>query len=258
MRRRRRGFKGTWFPLYGAALGPDEPGVEGTGLQAQIITQNDGSAATVITQLTADEPLEDASSYALTDIVGSTEYALRRIVGKLSIHWNELSGEGVTLSATYAAKIAAGFFIARADDQDSRFPLGCPAASFGSTGNADAFNSFSPLALRATREPWIWRRSWILGNAVYDGGPSPSPFTNGRNVIYHSSNDQFGSVSDGPHIDAKTKRRCRQDERLFFAISAVNYPYDTNPAVVRSLSFTWDLDIRIFGALRRARNKGAF
>lgn len=258
MRRRRR-FKGTWFPLYGTPLGPSEPGVEGQGINFNsIITQTDGSAATIVQQLTADEPLEDASSYALTDIVGSTEYALRRIVGKLSLAWAELSGEGVVLGAPYIAKIAAGLLIARADDQDSRYPLGCPGVSFGSTGDPDAFNSFSPLALRTMREPWIWRRTWLLGNPVYDGGPTPAPYTNGRNLIVPSSNLWCGSVLDGPHIDAKTKRRCRQDERLFFAISAANWPFEDSPQVERSLVFSWDLDVRIFGALRRARNKGAF
>jgi len=246
--RRRKGFKGTWFPVYGTNAEPND--APGMGLQDSIITQNDGSIATVLTRVIPDEPSEDPDTQTLDQLMGR-DYAIRRIVGKLAVVWTGSSGNATPSSVSYA-KVAAGFFIARADDQEQAIPLGWPAlGGIGSATDEDAFNSFSPLSARTVREPWIWRRTWVLGKSVIPGegqiGEPSAP----------SSNLKYGSVLDGPHIDAKTRRRVKQDERLWFAISAVNWPHNGSDSGY-TLTYDWDLDVRIFGAMRKARNSGAF
>lgn len=249
--RRKRKFKGTWFPVYGTDVEPND--IPAMGIQQSIVTQSDGSVATVISRVIPDEPQEDASFSTLNQLVGQ-EYALRRIVGKLAVVWTGSSGSATPQSVVYA-KVAAGFFIARADPTTPDLPLGVTAAGFGSTANPDEYNSFSPLSPEAIREPWIWRRTWVLSKSVF------GELSEGESVASFSaappSNLWFGSLLDGGHIDAKTRRRTHSDERLYFAISAANWPYVGGDAGY-TLTYDWDLDVRLFGAMRRAQNKGAF
>lgn len=254
--RRRRKFKGTWFPI-------DSPnGVEGPSDLLQVAplqgTFNvpgpaSNGAGLYITHVTVDEPQETSLTTAqqLNDVLGQ-EYALRRIVGKFHLWWGD-TVNGATAADLYTCQIIAGFFIARASASDPGQPEGFTAVAGYSTSALDeeGFQSFSPLAGQTIREPWIWRRSWILGNP---------PATEGGNLsqvqgIVPSSTMGYGSVLDGPHLDAKTRRRIKQDERLFFALGG--RMLDAGDGSV-SMAFEWTLDVRLFGAMRRARNSGAF
>lgn len=251
--RRRRKFKGTWFPI-------DSPnGVEGPSELLQIapfqgsfnVTAPTNGASLYVTNLTVDAPQETslATAQQLNDVLGQ-EYALRRIVGKLHLWW-EQTANGSTAADLYTAQIIAGFFVARASATDEALPEGLTNATSQSATDEEAFQSFSPLAGAAIREPWIWRRSWVLGNP---------PATEGGQLITTQgiipcTNISYGSVADGPHIDAKTRRRVKQDERLFFALAG--RMMDAGGGTVE-MDFGWTLDVRLFGALRRARNSGAF
>lgn len=247
--RRRRGFKGTWFPINSETFveGPDDP-IEAAPLQG---TQGCGTGATgaetTFRILTYDQPGED--SFLINDILGQ-EYALRRIVGKLHLWWQDTTN-GATPQDLYTAQIAAGFFVARAGTDPNDLPEGAVNNSVTSfiTG-VDTFKQYSPMSAGAIREPWIWRRTWVLGNPPASDGN----LTQTRGVL-PVSNIDYGSVLDGPHIDAKTRRRIRQDERLFFVMTG--RMLDGGGGTV-SLNFNWTLDVRLFGALRKARNKGAF
>jgi len=244
---RRRKFKGTWFPINSDTVveGPADP-LPAAPLQGTLGSgSGTAGAETSIRILTFDQPAEQAP--LLNDALGQ-EYALRRIVGKLHIWWQQTLNGSTSLDL-YTAQIGAGFFVARASSTDEDIPEGAQATS-QSGGDADTFNQFSPLSGGAIREPWIWRRTWVLGNPPSSDGN----LTQTRGVI-PCSNIDYGSVLDGPHVDAKTRRRIRQDERLFFAMSA--RMLDGGGGTV-GLQWNWTLDVRLFGAMRRARNQGAF
>jgi len=247
MRRRRR-FKGTWFPTLGTNWEADTGSLEASSFNFVIQNPAGAEVDTRIFPLTNDTSGEGTTF--LNDSLGQ-EYALRRIVGKIHIFpaYNIAPNYGTTV------KVAAGFLVARGNDNNDDIPLGVNLAtsSTATAAGRETYNSFSPLAKDTVREPWIWRRTWILGPAAQDA-PEPAPGLFGFLAPY--SNFQYGSVLDGPHIDAKTRRRIRQDERLYFAISSTRWPYGTDDD--QSVTMNVDLDIRLFGAMRRARNQGAF
>jgi len=242
--RRRRPNNGTWLPTSTTDLGDGYNGsnVETQGLYGSLGVLGEGAVSTYLLPLTADTPIEGdafAINNSLADIVGS-EYFLKRIVGKFYCAYTEAAEGGFDF-----CKVALGFMVCRADSALPDIPIGAPSATFWS--NADptaqaAFNSYSPLAAETVREPWIWRRSWVLASS---------------SASLPRSTANFGSVLDGGHIDAKTKRRVVNDERLFMALSVCRWPY-TNAGLGDAGSIDFDIDLRLFASLRKARNRGVF
>lgn len=255
MRRRRR-TRHTWLPTIGD-LFDDENVVTATQVGTFQVPAT-GLIATEIIPLTADTPAEPVDAtvtgHTMADIVGS-EYILRRIVGKIHIfpQW----AFATAFTHVSGMRVAAGFFVARAEDTnvDAALPVGA--------GNNDptAINrSYSPLALSTMREPWIWRRKWIFGNYLEEARIKNLAAQNSATQIigYEAAvpnNTWAGSVLDGPHIDAKTVRRVGQDDRLWFAISA--QAVDQPPAST-NIPLTYELDYRLLGSLRKAKQRGAF
>jgi len=251
MRRRRRSG-GTWLPQPGTEVNDT---ILSAGIASTTTVPANGDAVCTVTALTFDEPSEGADvsrSLPLVSLVGD-EYFLKRIVGKYHafISPSEVNG-GDVANHTAAVLVTAGFFVARAGDfqDDNSIPIG---------GLAALVRDYSPDQPNVIREPWIWRRSWLLGNAMQareqerGGGWVPGhqlasalPFSTG----------QYGSVADGPHIDAKTKRRVAQDQRLFFIVDVKNFPLGNDLNVGSTLR--WHLDYRLFASLRKARNRGVF
>jgi len=207
----------------------------------------------------ADQWLE--ATVPLNFIVGS-EYFLRRLVGKVfcefdSVDYGVTGATAINL-ATPAALVTCGFFIARAEDASGGIaadtPIGFPA---------DYLESYNPDIPGCIREPWLWRRQWILGNpglaAAISFGNAPVGTDPTRSAaMYPPTTAGYGSVWDGPHLDAKTKRRVGNDDRLWWALSA--QPYPRNPLGVSNTTFAIKahLDYRVFGMLRKARNRGTF
>lgn len=253
--RRRRRFKGTWLPTLGSELGGD---VYSAGLDFSITPPSSGRPAVVIAPLTFDVPQEPADlsslDHGLSEFVGN-EYALRRIVGKFHAAVNSafVGPDPSEFPAAYL--VTCGFFVARASDiQDNvDTPIG---------GTATFIRDYSPDQQNTIREPWIWRRSWVLADkaiAVVNekAGTTAAGSPWALASAYPGSTGAYGSVADGPHIDAKTRRRVGNDDRLFVAVDAKIYPpaddVFATPQTVRV-----HLDYRLFGALRKARNRGAF
>lgn len=236
-RRRRRAV--TWLPTLGTA-GPVETNDNASGRAFSLDTPPDGTTEVAITALTFDVP-RDADSAALTidtlaDIIGS-EYMLRRIVGKCFAN-SLLDSEGPA-----AILFGAGFFVARAADEQQAQEGNQP---IGSQSPSERVENYNPLSDDCIREPWIWRRVWILGrDGAGEGAPS-----------FPSTTVGYGSVQDGPHIDAQTMRRVGNDERLWFAVAARNFPIavaSTSPGQIFGY-----LDYRLLGSLLKARNRGVF
>jgi len=162
---RRRRSRGVWFPNLGTSSGdPENVDDDDQGVFFQFImpsVPNGGAFATqqIILPLTFDSIQEDEAdeiNTSLSDLVGS-EYVLRRIVGDVFLARDTSFNQG----ATYAAiRVGCGFFVARQADvgQSRDRPIGAETA-------AESRENYSVLGTSTVREPWIWRKTWILGNA---------------------------------------------------------------------------------------------
>jgi len=248
MRRRRR-TKYTWLPVIGTELEGLAPGefINKWGRSFSIGANNEGAG--LVVPLTADLPRDEdivpGDEGVLSDSIGQ-EWFLRRIVGKLSISW------ALNPGADGADQICihAGFFVARASAADGDVPIGvAPGGTWAAGLSPQVYNSYDPGSNSTVREPWIWRRTWCLGN------PDIATDTNWPRGLFPAHNLGFASSLDGPHIDAKTLRRITNDDRLWFALSANTLPLGDSVGTASALAH---LDIRILGNLRKARNRGVF
>lgn len=198
-------------------------------------------------------PLEDLSTTTI-DITGnptslpmgfltSNEYLLKRVVGKIYVSVSQIAG-----TQKGAILCAAGLFVARAEN-----PAGDPGAEDFPIGARDVgvFADYAPLNTDTMREPWIWRRSWVLSNQLS---------TLAAEIIsYPKTNVEYGSVADGPHIDAKTARRVKEGERLFFAVQARAFPVNhTTAGDSGDVTVHFAYEVRALGALRKGHNRSAF
>lgn len=262
-RPRRRRARYTWLPTLGTA-GPEGSDDNSSGREFTLLVPEDGSSDVIITPLTFDEPKEgddlNLASNPLGTILGN-EYFIKRIVGKLFASHRQQTNAGGDPSLPGAALFGAGFFIARANDTSQG-----PDQPIGSASIVERQENYSPLSEDTIREPWIWRRTWVLqnyfqrgasalGRATFDPALAANA-TEFQGVYVPTSTMEYGSVLDGPHIDAKTARRVKQDERLFFVVASRALPtasvFNTNGLI------DGYLDFRILGALRKARQGSAF
>lgn len=249
MRRKRRS-RGLWMPILGHREVNGEDAVAFTdSLIAPVQISTDSSLGD--TQIVAPRPLvpdftqeqfqnntaADAGA-SLHDIASGNAWLLQRIVGKLYLKCDPNAVTGPASEIWTNVFVTAGFFVARADDDNQS------VASL--TGQES-----SPMRVDNAMNPWIWRRSWILGNPGQDANLRYSP----------TSTADYGSVADGPHVDSKVKRFISREHRLFFVVTARGFFRDFvnmlgEPGDQPLISGT--LDYRIYGSLRRAKNSSSF
>ena len=114
------------------------------------------------------------------------------------------------------------------------------------------FNEVNPLSQDSMEDPWIWRRRWLL-NPQQGLLPGVTNIA-GTNAPYTwqapASTMGYGSVLDGPHIDAKTARVIHRQERLFGVLAARRYYNDVTPTNELDQSVVMLLDYRLLGSLR--------
>lgn len=260
----RRRARGTWFPVISDNIGTEEgTDVPAWGFSTSIDLDSSGVANPMagadIRPVTFDVPKENFEpsnvDESLNDIIGN-EYFLRRIVGKFAF---------TTATSKYSMlKVAAGFFVGRAGS-DGTLPnaLNNANVALGPSStpeDLEGWKDYSPLSASTIREPWIWRRTWLVEPTI-EPQSQPVNYTLLNPRSLPASNTLYGSVLDGPHLDAKTKRRVTQDERLWFAWAACFFPYQPAPDSEQNkveASVIADLDIRIYASLRKARNRGVF
>lgn len=271
--RRRRRFRGAWVPsLYseGSQDVTDFDTVYPIGQQAQagasLQLANTGVNNVVILPVAADNVVDTEGTGNLLNDSMQGGWALRRIVGKVFVGYAQRDadyGQASDLSIVPTGiLVTVGFFVARVEQEQDILPI-------GSGTPAIVTKQYNPRHPMVNTEPWIWRRSWVLGNpitrALVLGGSFN--FTQTANTPGDSSwnyppqNAFYGSLHDGPHIDCKTKRRILADERLFISIAARYLPYNTDLSNFMAVSTeTADVivDLRFFGALRRKKNRSAF
>lgn len=238
MRKRKTRYQ--WLQPLGIAGNVFDENDDTVGRETVLLPWPNGTTYTKIVPLIADFPEEDIGAGGPMGYVNNNDYIIKRIVGKLFV--------GVAPSATGASGVlvAAGIFAARAD---SGFTAGAGNLPIGATntGIQNDTYEYGPLHLVNSTQPWIWRRTWVLGNSgVAADAVSRFPVTNAG----------YGSIQDGPHIDAKTARRVNKEERLWLALSARNMAVNSNGAAPGAV-YTY-FEARFLGRMARARNRGVF
>lgn len=245
-RRRRRG--GTWFPVsptvYGDGTTPHYP--DQTWYEYQtILPATDGedntfsgwlSDATAI-PLTLDQtPQYDSANpgaHSLRDFTQGQDYLLQRVVGKVWTGWSTQDNV-----RAQRCLVCCALAILPVDDGTQDTPA---------IDNED----FNPLNSANSQQPWIWRRTWVLGGTPVSGLPSGL-------YGFPGSSAGYGSVADGGHLDSKIKRRVTKEQRLFFVSSVAIMTVFAGPGVDQSAAVNIGYDLRILGSMRRGRNTSTF
>lgn len=192
--------------IKAATLGlPNSAGV-GVNLDAELVGDFNE-------ELIAGGSSAGVNNATLADI--AIGYSLKRVVGKLFIG---IEPDNITDTATSTWIITAGIIVRRVNE------AGVPTALDTYTDD-----------YASSRDPWLWRRNWVLRNP----GATP-PFV----PQWPNTNCQYGSVADGPHVDQKTRRTVKAEERLFLDISAVAYDGADDQTTTQCYIF-WDF--RFFG-----------
>jgi len=166
-------------------------------------TGNAGETVTVVAPCVRDVPGNPLTATSTLADIENSGYRLRRIVGKI---WCGVTSAGAN-GGPGMLTMCAGFIVLRCDE--SGIPL-APSAN-------DHYNS---LIIENTENPWIWRRSWLVGNPAEGADAS---FFNSQSQTNNTDrhNVRIGGVADGPHVDAKTARIVGPDERLFLVLSTM-------------------------------------
>jgi len=170
----------------------------------------------------------DATS-TLADIE-SSGYRLRRIVGKI---WVQYSQTPQVINVPPVQVIVTAGFMVRASNPNTGT----------STAKATDIQLVHPGNIDNTGDPWIWRRSWLLGNRLTQG-------TSVGAAVFPGSNfgPDGGSVADGPHVDQKTARIVGPEERLFLNVGSTVFVESPDLEAVGNLTIL--TDIRCLGSLR--------
>lgn len=233
--RRTRGRKPrvVWLPTFGDSAYAEGGGFgQATGIRLSTTHGSGGSGPGIIYDAVAvtwdggdsSAAAQDFGSteHSLADFVQGQSYRLRRIVGKF---W---CGTDIqTASNINALQVAFGFIVGRADSNGSL---------------QTDFNNVNPLYQDSADDPWIWRRSWLLGAGSY-----------GSTVQWGNlplTNQAVGSAVDGPHIDQKTARLVGPDERLVCIMAARVFSTHDDAAPTGNVRVSGFLDYRILASMR--------
>lgn len=233
MARRTRRPKVVWLPLdldnrLATAPLPATTGAD-NALSIQILPVAGGIGQTTVDVIgvVRDNPQNAAGAgQTLSDYEGSA-YRLRRIVGKIFVTTPQDQDE-ITGNAPSRFAVTCGFIILKCDQG------GVPLAPFV---------NYNIQALDATRDPWIWRRTWCIMNLGI--GDRDVQILN-TGTSFPRSNMEYGSVMDGPHVDAKTARVVSDEERLYFVTSVTSL----DGALLTEAQVLIFTDIRVLASMK--------
>lgn len=276
MRKRRTKRKFTWFPVIGSA-GPAETEDDFNQLVGQFPVTPIGDTGVFINPLIPDVPMEgdEIDPSAPGQLVQSLgqEYYIERIVGKCMVGVAAPADDPPTTIFPKQVLIGCGIFVARANDADVGGGANTP---IGSATLPERQENYSPLGVDAIREPWMWRRVWILhtGRPEANTNVALGPFGPSYHLFAATTvglggapktNLQYGSVADGPHVDVKSVRRVGNDERLWFALAVRALDIEFGGVPPNAINggdggggVGLVFDYRVLGRLTRARGKSSF
>lgn len=231
---RKRRPRVVWLPnarenRYGANGTSVDP-ADNSAFELSLDYGTDGLNVTGIIGVVSDQPASLAFAGSLTSLsdLQSSGYRLRRLVGKIFVGIDQVAGTVATPQATDIL-VTAGFIVLRTTQ------LGAPLSNLG---------DYAVNALAGVGDPWIWRRSWYLGNNAAKFAQQPAAIT----AFLPESNTILGSALDGPHLDQKTARVIGPEERLFFVASA----QAQNPGGQENLTNRCRIvgDVRVLASMR--------
>lgn len=158
-------------------------------------------------------------------------YRLRRIVGDIFVAGQNANDQAV---APAGAFLTAGIMVRRVDE---------------ATGLM--VSDGQPNSIQNVPDPWIWRRSWLLGihgDVQEATRPTSHDFLN----AFPNSNAEYGTKWHTA-VDQKTARRIGPDERLFFSIGGYCVPFNRTimggNGVDGAPSIYFVFDYRVLGTL---------
>lgn len=230
---RRKRPRVVWLPA-------DRSNRLGVGADATIGTQpsifefrltvgNDGSPVVGAIPLVADNPTNIALAGGINTLadVESSAYRLRRIVGKIFVSARQAS-DPLLWSHAY---ITCGIIVLRVNDQ------GDPLQNLG---------FYDPAALDGVGDPWIWRRTYAIGN-------NAATLARGDiDAFWPETNITAGSAPDGPHVDQKTARVISSEERLFLVVGGIaEKPQGVQEALGSVVVITGEL--RVLASMRSSQ-----
>lgn len=222
-RTRRRRQRVVWLPNIGSpaySAGQTSIGDSPSAIDSVVtVTIGGGRIPTLEFPLFQDNPPDlttqtgnagNAAAFAREEINDMVEwgYRLRRIVGKLHIQVATPAGASAPTFETCGLRVTAGIIVRRVDPT-----TGLAVATAGQS---------NPSCIDTVRDPWIWRRAWTLSNAQLDHAQLTFPRaldTEAAILACPSSTTGYGSVLDGPHVDAKTARVVGPEERVFLDVA---------------------------------------
>lgn len=185
-----------------------------------------GAQRTGVFPVVNDQPQNIAGlTSSLADTEGSA-YHLRRIVGKIFVEFDQQ----IATPHAQTVAVTVGFMVIEVEPSLNFLP------------KSATFDDYNCANLDNIRDPWIWRRTWVVGANEVGGSQFSVPPQN---------NFSFGSggVMDGPHIDAKTARSVKDEQRLAMVITTTQISPSAAGADVGVIVVTTDL--RVLGSLRK-------
>lgn len=236
MRRKRRN-RSTWFPVLGSESGSNEvlSSVYTTQVEVALNYGVNHQITPLIPDYTWDPSFQTgANDGTLRDYVEGQTCVIERIVGKVYAAAEQIAGSGEGFQTPRVVCACAAVAVLPVDDG------GIPLT------DADGAE-VNPLMAENLDKPWLWRRTWFLGNLL---GSDIQP------VNYPTSNAGYGSVAEGTHIDTKgVKRAIQRGQRLFMIFATQDV---TAGEPNEQIDVQFGVDVRVLGQLRRAKNRSLF
>lgn len=277
MRRTRRRKRWTWFPIIGTQDENPEGSDDTNGRTFAVPFDGSGASNAIVFPLIPDvqtDPDAGLDQSAQIALALSTDYEIERIVGKVWVSATA-PADDVGAVAPKIIQVGVGLFIAAQADAQAgggvNLPLGAPTL-------IELLENYNPISNDTAREPWMWKRDWILSTGrpstagfqqsglnfepVHTTVSSGVGFTTPVVVAGAPTNNMgYGSVMDGPHIDCKSNRRVRSHQRLW-CIAAVRsldrILANTNPDANVLGDMKGIIAIRVLGASRRPTRSASF
>lgn len=181
-----------------------------------------------------DQTLADAQSLG---------YRLRRIVGSLWAFAAPSTDQAITPSLLMCG---AGLIIRRVASD-----TGAPAL---------VLQERDVLGLGNIRDPWIWRRTWIINPVLSDPAGASSPSADDGlsdfRTGFNETNAFFTGPNGTPTVDQKTARNIGPEERLFLSVSWRALGFAPNTGDTVKINWRMVFDYRVLASIRtNAGNK---